>query len=223
MKIGVIVPNVGMNAEAVNERHAFLSAHARPGTEIVFHVNKRGPRSIETRVDADEAGVEIGRTIHTLQGQGYDAFIPWCGGDPGLEAAREISSVPVVGPGQSALHYAGTLGTRLTWLAPTGQPDRIRARVHARQMGELLARIRIIGTPVLELRRDLKATHARLNGLIDEAVKEDGADVVIFGCMALFGIAATLDAPVPIIDPALAALMMAESLITMGLTHMPVR
>ncbi len=223
MKIGVIVPNVGMSAEAVGERHAFLAARARPDTEIVFHVNERGPKSIESRVEADEAGVEIGRTIRALQGQGYDAFITWCGGDPGLEAAREMSSVPVVGPGQSALHYAGALGTRLTWLAPTGRPDRIRARIHAHQMGALLARIRIIGTPVLELRRDMEATRARLNGLIGEAVREDGADVVIFGCMALFGVAATLDAPVPVIDPALSALMMAESLVTMGLTHMPVR
>jgi allantoin racemase len=76
---------------------------------------------------------------------------------------------------------------------------------------------------VLELRRDMEATRARLSGLIGEAVREDGADVVIFGCMALFGVAATLDAPVPVIDPALSALMMAESLVTMGLTHMPVR
>lgn len=223
MKIGVIVPNVGMGAEAIAERHAFLSGHARPDTQIAFHVNERGPRAIESRVEADEAGVEIARTIRALRGQGYDAFIAWCGGDPGLEAAREISSVPVVGPGQSALHFAGTLGTRLTWLAPTGRADRIRARAHAHQMGALLTRVRIIGTPVLELRRDMEATRARLNRLIGEAVEEDDADVVIFGCMALFGVAATLEAPVPVVDPALSALMMAESLVTMGLTHMPAR
>lgn len=221
IKIGVIVPNVGMSANAVAERHAFLKAGARPNTEIVFHVNQRGPKSIESRVEADEAGVEIGRTIRALSGQGYDAFITWCAGDPGLEATREISSVPVVGPGQAALHYAGMLGTRLTWLAPTGQPSRIQARVHAHQMDVLLARVRIIGTPVLELRRDMGATRDRLNRLIDEAAREDSADVVILGCMALFGVAATLDAPVPVIDPALSALTMAESLVTMGLTHFP--
>lgn len=218
-RIGVIVPNVGMSAQAVAERHAYLKARARPDTEIVFHVNEAGPRAIESRVEADQAGVEIVRTIRALEGQGLDAFITWCGGDPGLEAAREVSAVPVVGPGQSALHYAGALGKRLTWLAPMGDPGRIRARIQAHGMDHSLVRVRLIGTPVLELRRDMAATRARLEALVAQAAEEDEADVVVFGCMALFGVAASLRTKVPVIDPALSALAMAESLVIMGLTH----
>lgn len=218
-RIGIIVPNVGMSEAAVAERHAYLKRHARPDTEIVIHVNEAGPRAIESQVESDEAGVEIVRKIRMLEDEGYDAFITWCGGDPGLEAAREISKVPVIGPGQAALHYASMLGTRMTWIAPMGDSRRIRSRIRAHGMTHLLSRVRIIGVPVLQLRRDMADTRARLGTLIVQAIEEDEADVVVLGCMALFGVAATLEVSVPVIDPALSALIMAESLATMGLTH----
>ena len=37
-----------------------------------------------------------------------------CFSDPGLEALRELTSIPVVGPGAAALHLAAQLGTRMT-------------------------------------------------------------------------------------------------------------
>jgi len=215
-RIGIIVPNVGMNEAAVAERHAYLKRHARPDSVIDFFVNEAGPPAIESQVESDEAGVEVARKIRMLKDEGYDAFITWCGSDPGLEAAREIAKVPVIGPGQAALHYASMLGTRMTWIAPMGDPRRIRSRIRAHGMSHLVSRVRIIGVPVLELRRDMADTRASLGTHIARAIDEDEADVVVLGCMALFGVAATLKAPVPVVDPVLSAVLMAESLATMG-------
>jgi hypothetical protein len=39
--------------------------------------------------------------------------------------------------------------------------------------------------------------------------------------MALFGVARELDAPVPVVDPAPAAMSLAQDLVAMGLSHAP--
>ncbi|EPX80361.1 aspartate/glutamate racemase family protein [Salipiger mucosus] len=222
MKIAFVVPNVGMNPEALDQRRAFLQSHARPDTEILGFRNDDGPAAIESETERDWASVEIARHIARLSQRGdIDAFIPWCAGDPGMIAGREAVCVPVVGPMQAAAHYASTLGFRFSWIIPQGNPRLNRLRVEGYGLGGQLASVLELGTPVLELRNDLPATRAKIAELVALAAERDGADAVVLGCMALFGVAGTLDAPRPVIDPTLAALNMAQSLVAMGLTHAP--
>ena len=75
-----------------------------------------------------------------------------------------------------------------------------------------------LDTPVLELRADLDRTLERLAQEVAEA-EQDGADSVILGCMALFGLAPRIKANIPVVDPALAALNMATATVRMGLTN----
>jgi len=138
--------------------------------------------------------------------------------DPGLDALREALPLPVVGPLISACHAASMLGNRFSVVMPAGNPRMTRQRVLGYGFGDKLVSVRQVNRPVLELRANLPDTIARFAAEIEAAVAE-GADSVILGCMALFGVAAQIPAAVPVVDPALAALTSAEAMVRMGLNN----
>jgi allantoin racemase len=223
MKIGIIVPNVTMENKQLEERRGYLMKFARKGTEIVMVRNTKGPVSIESEFEHEQGSVEIVKTIMKLQNDGFDAFIPWCGGDPGIVAGRERSSIPVIGPFQSSCALATILGFSFSIITPETNPRLIESRLCALGLKERMASIIQLNIPVLELREDLQKTISVLEERCQKAVSEDGADAIVFSCMGLFGIAEQLSERirVPVIDPALAALSMAETVVNMRLTHSP--
>ena len=222
MKIGIIVGNSGINDAGLDERRRFLAGHARPGTEVAVIKAEGGPASIESEFEKEWASTKIVERMIALQDQGFDAFIPWCGGDPGVIAGRERVRQVVVGPLQSACAYAALLGFRFSIVTPTSSPRLIRQRVAALGLGGNLASVRQLNRPVLTLRADLDGTRRLVIDAVEAAAREDGADAVVLACLALFGFPATLEnPPLPVIDPSLAALSMAESLVAMSLSHSP--
>lgn len=219
MKIAVIVPNSGMTPEALAERASFLHSVARPGTEVALFKNQQGPLSIESEAERDEASYHIVEHIRSLASQGFDAFIPWCAADPGVYAAREVVDVPVVGPLHASCLYAALLGYRFTLIIPRADDRPVIRRVRSLGFADHLGTVRQIDRTVPQLRGDLAATRSLLNAEIEAARSADGADAIVLGCMGLFGVAATLQAPIPVIDPGHAALAIAENLVAMRLRH----
>lgn len=219
MKIAIIVPNAGMTPEALAERTGFLRSVAQPGTEVVLFKNAQGPLSIESEAERDEASVHIVSHIRSLADQSFDAFIPWCAADPGVYAAREVVDVPVVGPLHASCLYAALLGYRFTLIVPRTDSRPVIRRVRSLGFADHLGTVRQIDRTVAQLRGDLPATRALLQAEIDAARNQDGADAIVLGCMGLFGVAATLDSPIPVIDPGHAAIATAENLVAMRLHH----
>jgi allantoin racemase len=125
------------------------------------------------------------------------------------------------------MHIAAMLGHKFSVVTIL---DRLIPAVdhHATRTGLTgqLASVRPVNIPVLEL-----DDHARLlSALVDESVKavrEDGAHVIIFGCTGMAGLAKEVEeglrkegiTDVPVIDPAILALKIAEALADMGLSH----
>lgn len=221
MKIAVIIPNVGMKEAAVRERESYLARIARPGTRIDVHVNTEGPASIESEAERDWASVTILQRMRSLEAAGYDAFVPWCASDPAVQAAREHFSVPVVGPLQASCLIAASLGFRFSVIMPRGNARMMRERVASFGLRERLAGVREIDATVLELRVDLDATRAMIADAMRAAVA-DGADAAALACMGLFGVAESVKGAIPLVDPARAAIGMAENLVAMGLSHSPI-
>ena len=162
--------------------------------------------------------------IRDLEEKGLDAAIIGCFGDPGLEAARELVSMPVVGPGEASLLLGAQLGHRMTILSVF---DSLAAshRHQAFRAGVLdkLASVRGLNIPVLELMRNPDATFAQIVETGRRAIEEDRAEVLIFGCMTMsfLGVAPKLSEAlgVPVINAAQAALKAAESLVSIKLSH----
>jgi allantoin racemase len=221
MRVAVIVPNREMPDESIRQRQAFLMEHAAPGTEVSMFRMEKGPVTIESSLEHELAGYQMAEKIRSLGEDGFDAFISWCGEDAGVFSGREVASVPVVGPFKASCAMAIQLGHKFSVIGPTVQRAFMEQRVWGLGLGARLASVRSLGLSVLEAQRARDRVRDLLERECRMAAEQDGADVIVLACMALYGMAGTLQAAsqIPVIDPALAALKTAETMVALGVSH----
>jgi allantoin racemase len=204
-----------------------LKALEGPELEISHVEIDRGPASIEGELDETLAAPDTVARIIEAERDGVDAVVIDCMGDPGMKAARECVRIPVLGPGQTAMHLAAMLGHSFSVVTVL---RRLRTQLEneARLYGVLdqLASVRAVDLPVLELETDPKRTRALLVEQAVLAVEQDGAHAIIFGCTGMLGCAEAVRAglsarghDVPVIDPVPAAVLVAAALSEAGLSH----
>jgi allantoin racemase len=209
----------------VGRRRSILEGEAAAGTTVDVEAIEAGPQSIECARDAALVVPELIQHAGLAQQRGFDAMIVGCFSDPGLDALREILTIPVVGPGAAAVFLAAQLGTRLGVLTPAGRGrGRLAARLRGLGLASPLASVRGVGLSVMDLAKQRPGALERAAAAARAAVAEDGADVLVLGCMSLAflpGICAALGARagVPVVNPVVAALKTAEALAHMKLAH----
>jgi allantoin racemase len=225
MKIRVIEPVItkGLEGNSLEE----LGPLARPDTELSAVSLDAGPASIESTYEASLAAPNVVNKIVEAEKEGVDAVISNCMDDPGVEAAREMVSIPVIGPCETSMHFATMLGHRFSIIGVM-EADERPFHDHARKAGleDRLASVRAINIPVLELEDRERAVRALVEQSVN-AVREDGAHVIVFGCTGMAGMAQAVEdglrergiTNVPVIDPAKLAFKIAEALADMGLSH----
>jgi allantoin racemase len=225
MKIRVIDPVISKSLEGTSLEE--LSPVARPDTDLSVVSIDKGPASIESTYEAALAAPHVVARVVEAERDGVDAVISNCMDDPGVEAAREMVSIPVIGPCETSMHIASMLGHRFSVIGVLEADDR-PFHDHARKAGleGKLASVRAVNIPVLELEDRSRAVTALVEQSV-KAVREDGAHVIIFGCTGMAGMARDVEeglrqqgiVDVPVIDPAKLALKVAEALADMGLSH----
>lgn len=198
-----------------------------PGLVVSAAQIERGPASIECEYEQAMAAPDTVRLIVEAERDGVDAVVIDCMGDPGLRAARECVRIPVVGPGQTAMHVAAMIGHRfsvVTVLRRLRPSFENAAAVHG--LAGRMASCRAVDIPVLNLESDLVATSAALVEEAAKAVELDGAEAVIFGCTELLGCAGAVRAgllargiDIPVVDPIPTAVNVAAALVRSGLTQ----
>ena len=114
MKIRVIVPVTTKEFAATTGPQ--YTAAARPDAEISVVGLDRGPASLESDYEDALAVPDILAKVRVAEAEGMDAVIIDCMADPGLSPARELASIPVVGPAQTAMHLAAVLAHRFSVL-----------------------------------------------------------------------------------------------------------
>jgi allantoin racemase len=84
-----------------------------------------------------------------------------------------------------------------------------------------LASVRSVEVPVLALDEKRDVVKDRLLAESKKAVKEDRAGAIILGCTGMIGMARELQEAlgIPVIDPAVASIKLAESLVDMKLSQ----
>ncbi|MBD1147891.1 aspartate/glutamate racemase family protein [Pelagibacterales bacterium SAG-MED31] len=168
-----------------------------------------GPNSIECEYEEAMSQPDTILKIVDAENEGCDAAVIDCMGDPGLKGARECVSIPVIGPCETAMHYASMLGHKFTVVTVL---DRLIPQFENQALlygvPSKLACVKAVDIPVLELEDDLNATVEQLKVKSIEAITDHNADVIIFGCTGLFGCAESLQYKlkksgfdVPVIDP----------------------
>ncbi len=220
MRIFVINPN---SSESVTSHLSeTLNRIKRDDCELTVVCPEHGPVSIESAYDETLAAYQIMPLVKKANDEGYDAIVLACFSDPGLDAAKELSTIPVVGIEESTLHMAALLGHKFSVM--TGMARRIPTReFHAllRGVDTFYGSSPALNMSVLEMDSDPAKAKARIIEVARKAVTEDRAEVIILGCAGLAGYSEDIERElgVVVLDPSSVALKVAEAIVDLGLHH----
>ena len=220
MRVLVINPNASVEmSDVIREQ---LHAVARPDV-VVDVVNPPGaPPAIESALDEAACVPPMLALVRAAAGQGYDAVVIACFSDPGLDAAREATDLPVVGIQDSAMHLAAQIGYRFSVLTTLAHRSPLRERAALLAgLDRRLASCRPLDLPVLETVLNREQVVQKIVRIGRQAIEEDGAEVLVLGCAGLgdLAIRASRELGVPVIDPNAAALKLCETLVDLSLSH----
>lgn len=200
---------------------------AQPGTEIAGMRSPNGTRNIDSAYgDYMSAPHMIEAVRRRVAAEPPDAVVLAGFGNVGIFALKEILEVPVVSISEASMAMACLLGHRFTTLTMLEQfipyqEDLVRLYGFEAKC----ASVRAINVNVEKAAIERERTLAELTDQVHRIVAEDRAEVVILACAGLCGYDADLTrvSGVPVIDPVVAGVKMAESLVQMGLAQSKVR
>lgn len=148
-----------------------------------------------------------------------DGYVVACFGDPGLDAARELTAGPVVGIAEAAMHVA-TLSGRTFAVVTTLSRTLGRAHDLVRRYGfeDACVAMYAADVPVLDLEDAGSAAREKIADLCERAVRDDGADTVVLGCAGMTDLCADLTrrTGVPVIDGVAAAVGLVSGMVRMN-------
>ena len=167
--------------------------------EYHFYEHLATHNVIKKAVDAEEVG--------------YDAVVIGCFYDPGLQEARELVHIPIVGVCEASLHIASMI-TAGKFSILVGRRKWIpRMADNARNYG---FDSRISSWGVLDLNvpdmNNMKRTGKAILREAKKAKEEDMAECVVLGCTGMAGQAKKVqeEIGIPILDPVLMGVKIAE-------------
>jgi allantoin racemase len=216
-RIWVINPNT--TPAMTDTIKACARAVVAPGVSVVGVTSEIGPPSIESHYDEARSVPGVLQAVERGERQRADGYVIACFGDPGLDAAREIATGPVIGIAEAAMQTASHLGRGFS-VVPTLARTMGRAADLAERYGmhRFCLGIHACELPVLDLDTDPNARKI-VTEACREAVESDGSDVVVLGCAGMADMCRDISAElrVPVIDGVTAATLTVQSLVAMGL------
>lgn len=219
VRISVINPNTTVSM--TEQIAAAARSVAAPGTEVVGVTSSMGPASIESHYDEalSVPGVLEAIVRSERSDQPADGYVLACFGDPGLDAAREVASVPVVGIAEAAMHAASLLGRGFSVITTLGRTIGRAEELSERYgMATRCRGIHACEIPVLELETN-PDTAAILIEACRAAARGDGSDAIVLGCAGMADLAHLISQKIgiPVIDGVAAGTLLVQSLVTLGL------
>ena len=100
------------NAAYFERLHAHLSKLAAPGTQIELKGMSPPDRDFG-RLTEFRCGIHVVENALAAEQNAYDGFVLGHFQDPGLYEARSALHIPIVGTGETTLHFAAQLGRRI--------------------------------------------------------------------------------------------------------------
>lgn len=201
--------------------YSYFKKHASGDTEVEVVSLKDGPESVESYYLEAYASPRVLDIIKNADGR-YDGFLVNCFADPGVRAAREITDVPVIGPGEASMLTASMLGHKFG-VAAINKKQVAALDIKVMEMGiiQRFAGARAVNIGVSSLLDAPQETVEEVIKAADFLIRERGAEVIVLGCTGMAYLAEDIKKrlTVPVIEPALTALKLLETLIDMGLTH----
>lgn len=186
----------------------------------VIHL-KHGPEAIQSEYDEANTAAHVLKEVSKTDPDSCDAIIIYCFSDPGLCGAREITTIPVLGIGESSQLFAIGLADRCGIITTLEQSvARIRRKLWTRGFSNRFPSIRPLKIPVLEYDQKERVL-LRAMQVARFMVEEDGIEALILGCGSLFDLKEQIQQKfnVPVVEPGTVTLKHAEVLVGLGLCH----
>ncbi|MGC4062514.1 MAG: aspartate/glutamate racemase family protein [Aquabacterium sp.] len=222
-RVCIIAP---VNTPQYNE---LLLAAVQPVLPPDFSVEVRnidqGHDCIQSRTDWLQNGYPVVELARSLEKEGFKGIwlsdFDMCG----VEAAREVIDIPIIGGFPTSAFTALGLSSRFAIITIL-QSTKAMQEGHVLRYGlqDSFAAVEALDCPVGEL-KDIDAVTAEAFALALKAIKEDNAQSILLGCTGFVGVAEKLSALleeklgayVPVIDPNQAGFSYLVSLVRMGL------
>ena len=220
MTVQILVVNPNTTASMTETIAAAARGVAGAWTEIIAVTSSTGPASIEGYYDEALAVPGLLMEIAAGERRGVQAAVIACFDDTGLDAARAMAAIPVIGICEAALSMASFIAQRFT-VVTTTERSRVPVEGLVQRYGMAgRARVRAADIPVLALEDPASGAIGKLRDEIARAVEEDRAEAIVLGCAGMADLAHQLQADfgLPVIDGVGAAIKQAEALIALGLS-----
>jgi allantoin racemase len=217
-----------------------LDGAASPGTEVdVRHLPVPGASPAPSFWNAGyQLEGEMFKNVKEAEEEGYSAVIIGCSADPGLDIAKRLAKIPVVGPLEAGLHTGSMLAQRMAIITPGPLAEvrwlEDRARLYG--LRHKITSIRQVDTgrpSVFELGKRVAAEPGAVREIvlnsfrsavtvpgqaadhIRQAIEEEGIGAVYFSCTCFSGMLGALarEFKIPLLDPVVVALRAAEVLV----------
>jgi allantoin racemase len=190
---------------------------AASGTAIEAVNPTFGPPSIEGFYDEVFSIPGLLAQMHAAPD--VDAYVIACFDDTGLDAARSLTSAPVVGIGEAAFHMASLVAYRFSVVTTLSRSiSGIEHNLTKYGFAGRCARVRASDIPVLDLEIPGSDAYQRISKEIENAIVEDRAEAIVLGCAGMADLAAALSREhgLPVVDGVSAAVKLAEGLVSLG-------
>ena len=216
--IRVINPNTTQAmTEAIGRR---ARAAVDRSTKVTALSPGMGPESVESHYDNALAVPGLLAEVAAGEAAGVDGYVIACFGDPGLDAARELASGPVIGIAEAAMHTATLVGRGFSVVTTLARTVGHTWDLAGRYGFERACRgVHACDIPPLGLDDPSSDALEAVAEACSRAVAGDGCDSVVLGCagMAEFCPELTRRVGVPVIDGVAVAAKLVESLVSLGL------
>ena len=221
----ILVVNVN-TTESITETIAQQArAVASPGTEIVGLTPYFGAESVEGNFESYLAAIAVMDRVMAYD-QPFDAVIQAGYGEHGREGLQELLNVPVVDITEAAASTAMFLGHAYSVVTTLDRTvPLIEDRLKLAGLYQRCASVRASGMAVLELEEDPVGAMEAIVQQAELAIRDDKAEVICLGCGGMAGLDEQIRqrTGVPVVDGVAAAVMVAESLVRLGLSTSKVR
>lgn len=217
MKILIINPDYGMTQEEMALRCRILEEYTAPDTQLAMVCPQNSGVELNSALDVVLAAPEIVQLAADGQNAGFDAVVLYCFSDPVIDACREALRIPVIGGAQAsclaALNVCRGFGVILADEARL--PEK---KLFLRTLGvspERIGQIAAVNLNGISPWADRETTFKKLLACGQKMMRETHTEAIVLGCLSFLGLAEPLSRVlgIPVIDPAVAAVTTAESIV----------
>jgi allantoin racemase len=199
-----------------------------PWVECVGYDEGSDPVTSYSDIEMNYPGIL--KRLMKAEKEGYKAAIIGCFGDPGLHGARQILSIPVLGPGETSLAVASTLGEKILLIEP-GEEFVFATECMIRAYGYTN---RVVGVYATDFgveccipgSDEAEEISRRIGADICSKVEQTGAHVIVLGCIGFNQFTDIVKTAIeekgfqcPIVEPGIVTMHYARFLLGLGLNE----